>query len=107
VVTFCGAARDGVLYTIWWRYGRPGRRLIQPTVDEAELPATTTASLLPLYTIVFVLAFFRPFAGVILTPLLATFHLPSATFSPSADSLSACGRRERGRSCVHCRSRPG
>jgi uncharacterized membrane protein len=70
-----------VLYTVWWRYARTGRRLIAPTVDEAELRAIDRgfAPGLPLYTLVFVLAFFSPLAAVILTLVLAAFYLPSAT----------------------------
>jgi uncharacterized membrane protein len=69
-----------VLYTIWWRYARTGRRLIAPTVSEGELRAIDRgfAPGLPLYTLVFVLAFFRPLAAVILTLALAAFYLPSA-----------------------------
>jgi uncharacterized membrane protein len=70
-----------VLYTIWWRYARAGRRLIAPAVSEGELRAIDRgfAPGLPLYTLVFVLAFFSPLAAVILTLLLAAFYLPSAT----------------------------
>jgi uncharacterized membrane protein len=68
------------LYTIWWRYARAGRRLIAATVDEAELRAIDRgfAPGVPIYTIVFVLAFFSPLAAVILTLVLAAFYLPSA-----------------------------
>jgi uncharacterized membrane protein len=68
------------LYTIWWRYARDGRRLIAATVDDAELRAIDRgfAPGLPIYTIVFVLAFFSPLAAVILTLVLAAFYLPSA-----------------------------
>jgi uncharacterized membrane protein len=70
-----------VLYTIWWRYARAGRRLIAPTVSEGELRAIDRgfAPGPPLYTLVFVLAFVAPLAAVILTLLLAAFYLPSAT----------------------------
>ena len=69
------------LYTIWWRYARTGRRLIAPTVSESELRAIDRgfAPGPPLYALVFVLAFFRPLAAVILTLALAAFYLPSAT----------------------------
>ena len=69
------------LYTIWWRYARAGRRLIAPDVSEGDLRAIDRgfAPGLPLYTIVFVLAFFSPLAAVILTLVLAAFYLPSAT----------------------------
>jgi uncharacterized membrane protein len=70
-----------VLYTVWWRYARTGRRLIAPGVSEGELRAIDRgfAPGLPLYALVFVLAFFTPFTAVILTLLLAAFYLPSAT----------------------------
>lgn len=69
-----------VLYTIWWRYARTGRRLIAPDVAEAELRAIDRgfAPGLPLYLVVFLLAFFSPLAAVILTLALAAFYLPSA-----------------------------
>jgi uncharacterized membrane protein len=69
-----------VLYTIWWRYARSGRRLIAPTVSE-ELRAIDRgfAPGLPLYALVFALAFFSTLAAVILTLALAAFYLPSAT----------------------------
>ena len=69
------------LYTIWWRYARTGRRLIDPDVKEAELRAIDRgfAPGVPLYLVVLVLAFVSPLAAVILTLLLAAFYLPSAT----------------------------
>jgi uncharacterized membrane protein len=70
-----------VLFTIWWRYARTGRRLIAPAVSEGELRAIDRgfAPGLPLYALVFVLAFFSPLTAVILTLVLAAFYLPSAT----------------------------
>jgi uncharacterized membrane protein len=70
-----------VLYTLWWRYARTGRRLIAPTVQEAELRAIDRgfAPGLPLYAIVFALAFVSPLGAVIMTLVLAAFYLPSAT----------------------------
>jgi TMEM175 potassium channel family protein len=70
-----------VLYTVWWRYARTGRRLIAPGVSDGELRAIDRgfAPGLPLYALVVVLAFFTPLAAVILTLLLAAFYLPSAT----------------------------
>jgi uncharacterized membrane protein len=70
-----------VLYTVWWRYARTGRRLIAPSVDEVDLRAIDRgfAPGLPSYLAVFVLAFFSPLAAVILTLALAAFYLPSAT----------------------------
>jgi hypothetical protein len=70
-----------ILYTVWWRYARTGRRPIASNVDDAELRAIDRgfAPGLPIYTIVFVLPFFSPPAAVVLTLLLAAFYLPSAT----------------------------
>ena len=70
-----------LLYTVWWRYARTGRRLIAATASEAELRAIDRgfAPGLPAYVVVFVLAFFSPLAAVILTLVLAAFYLPSAT----------------------------
>ena len=70
-----------ILYTIWWRYARTGRRLISPSASEADLRAIDRAFApgLPSYTVVLVLAFFSPLAAVILTLVLAAFYLPSAT----------------------------
>jgi uncharacterized membrane protein len=69
-----------VLYTVWWRYARVGRRLIGAEVSEAELTANDRAFApgVPLYTVVFVLAFFSPLAAVSLTLALAAFYLPAA-----------------------------
>jgi hypothetical protein len=65
----------------WWLYARTGRRLIDPNVKEAELRAIDRgfAPGVPLYLVVFGLAFLSPLAAVILTLLLAAFYLPSAT----------------------------
>ena len=70
-----------VLFTIWWRYARTGRRLIAPAVSESELRAIDRgfAPGPPLYALVFVLALFTPLTAVILTLLLAAFYLPSST----------------------------
>jgi uncharacterized membrane protein len=70
-----------VLFTIWWRYARTDRKLISANASEADLRAIdrSFAPGLPLYSVVFVLAFFSPLAAVILTLALAAFYLPSAT----------------------------
>ncbi len=70
-----------VLYTLWWRYARAGRRLIAPGVEEAELRAIDRgfAPGLPAYLLVFGLAFVTPLGAVILTLALAAFYLPSST----------------------------
>jgi uncharacterized membrane protein len=77
-----------VIYTIWWRYARTGRRLIASTVSDDELRAIDRgfAPGPPLYAVVFVLAFFSPVAAVILTLVLAAFYLPSATLFASRKS---------------------
>jgi uncharacterized membrane protein len=77
-----------VLYTIWWRYARTGRRLIAPTVSDAALRAIDRgfAPGLPLHAIVFALAFVSPLAAVILTLALAAFYLPSATIFAERES---------------------
>ena len=69
-----------VLYNIWWRYARRGRRLIAEQVPDSELRAVDRAfdPGAPLYAIVFVVAIFSPLASVILTLVLAAFYLPSA-----------------------------
>ena len=69
------------LYTIWWCYARTGRRLIAPSASEPEPRAIDRGFSpgLPLYVIVFALAFFSPLAAVILSLALAAFYLPSAT----------------------------
>ena len=56
------------------------RRLIAQSASEAELHAIGRgfAPGLPLYLIVFVLAFFSPVAAVILALALTAFYLPSA-----------------------------
>jgi uncharacterized membrane protein len=79
------------IYTIWWGYARTGRRLIAPEVSDSELRAIdrSFAPGVPLYALVFVLAFFTPLAAVILTLALAAFYLPSAALFAERQMSSA------------------
>jgi uncharacterized membrane protein len=69
-----------VIYNIWWRYARHGRRLIADGVSDVQLGAVDRAFNpgLIAYGLVLVLAFISPLASVILTLLIAVFYLPSA-----------------------------
>ncbi|MGH2970689.1 MAG: TMEM175 family protein [Gaiellaceae bacterium] len=69
-----------LLHQVWWQYARRGRRLIGDGVPEAALKAVDRAYApgVPMYGIVFVIAFFSPLAAVILTFAIAAFYLPSA-----------------------------
>jgi uncharacterized membrane protein len=76
-----------LLYNIWWRYARRGRRLIAEDVPDSRLDAISRAfdPGVPLYLLVLVIAVFSPLASVVLTLLLAAFYIPSAAlFSRSA-----------------------
>ena len=69
-----------VLYNSWWRYASGGRRLIADGVPDSALRAISRAfdPGVPMYGIVFVVAFFSPLAAVLLTFAIAAFYLPSA-----------------------------
>ena len=69
-----------VIYNTWWRYASGGRRLIAESVSDSELRAVSRAfdPGVPMYTAVFVVAFFSPFAAVLMTFAIAAFYLPSA-----------------------------
>jgi TMEM175 potassium channel family protein len=69
-----------VVFNIWWHYARNGRRLIAADVPDSALRAVDRAFVpgVPLYAIVFGVAFVSPLASVILTLALAAFYLPSA-----------------------------
>ena len=56
------------------------RRLIAESVSDSELRAVSRAfdPGVPMYTAVFVVAFFSPFAAVLMTFAIAAFYLPSA-----------------------------
>jgi uncharacterized membrane protein len=69
-----------VIHQFWWQYARRNRRLIAERTPDSALEAVDRAYLLgvPMYGAVFVLAFFSPFAAVVLTFAIAAFYLPSA-----------------------------
>ena len=69
-----------IIYNAWWRYASTGRRLIGETVPDSTVRAITRAFNpgVPMYGLVFVVAFFSPLASVILTFAIAAFYLPSA-----------------------------
>ena len=68
------------MHLVYWRYARANRRLIAPTVSDAELRAVDRAYYpgVPMYATVFVVAIFSPLASVALTFAIAAFYLPSA-----------------------------
>jgi uncharacterized membrane protein len=68
------------LHQAWWRYARVNRRLIADRTPDSALRAVDRAYLpgVPLYGVVFVLAFFSPLASILLTFAIAAFYLPSA-----------------------------
>jgi uncharacterized membrane protein len=76
-----------LLYNVWWRYARGGRRLIRAAVPQSRLDAISRA-FDPgplLYLVVLVLAVFSPLASVLLTFILAAFYVPAgALFERSA-----------------------
>ena len=69
-----------VLYNLWWRYARTGRRLISDRVPDARLRAIDRAfdPGVPMYVACLVVAIFSPLAAVFLTFAIAAFYLPSA-----------------------------
>jgi len=69
-----------VVYNIWWRYARSGRRLIDEDVSDADLRAVDRAFNpgVPAYGLVLILALFSPLASIALTFALAAFYLPAA-----------------------------
>ena len=68
------------LHQVWWRYARRNRRLIAEDVPDAALRAVDRAYApgIPLYGIVFAVAFASPLAAVLITFAIAAFYLPSA-----------------------------
>jgi uncharacterized membrane protein len=68
-----------VLYNVWWRYARRGRRLIDESVPQSRIDAISRAfdPGVPLYVVVLVVAFVSPLASVVLTLLLAAFYVPA------------------------------
>jgi uncharacterized membrane protein len=69
-----------LLHLVWWEYARHNRRLIADETPDSALRAVDRAYLpgVPMYGLVFVVAFFSPLAAVILTLAIAAFYLPSA-----------------------------
>jgi len=69
-----------VVYNGWWRYASTGRRLIGEHVPDSTLRAITRAFNpgVPMYALIFVVAFVSPLGSVILTLAVAAFYLPSA-----------------------------
>jgi uncharacterized membrane protein len=68
------------LHLVWWRYARTDRRLIADDTPDSALRAVDRAYLpgVPMYGVVFVVAFFSPLAAVLITFAIAAFYLPSA-----------------------------
>jgi uncharacterized membrane protein len=68
------------LHLVWWQYARRGRRLIAESTPDSALRAVDRAYLpgVPLYGIVFLVAFFSPIATLSLTFAIAAFYLPAA-----------------------------
>ncbi len=69
-----------VIYNTWWRYASSDRRLVAEGVPDSALRAISRAFNpgVPMYTAVFVVAFFSPLTAVFLTFAIAAFYLPSA-----------------------------
>jgi uncharacterized membrane protein len=69
-----------IVYNTWWRYASYDRRLIRDDVPDSAVRAISRAFNpgVPMYTIVFLIAFASPLASVILTFAIAAFYLPSA-----------------------------
>jgi uncharacterized membrane protein len=68
------------LHLIWWKYARKDRRLVADETPDSALRAVDRAYLpgVPMYGLVFVVAFFSPLAAVLITFAIAAFYLPSA-----------------------------
>ena len=69
-----------MLYNVWWRYARTGRRLIADVIPDSRLRAIDRAfdPGVPMYVACLVVAIFSPLASVLLTFAIAAFYLPSA-----------------------------
>jgi uncharacterized membrane protein len=69
-----------IVYNIWWRYASYERRLIRDDVPDSAVRAISRAFNpgVPMYGVVFLIAFASPLASVILTFAIAAFYLPSA-----------------------------
>jgi uncharacterized membrane protein len=72
-------AAMALLYTIWWRYARTGRRLIAEAVPQSKVDAVSRAFApgILLYLAVLVVAVFSPLTSVVLTFLIAAFYVPA------------------------------
>jgi uncharacterized membrane protein len=69
-----------IVYNAWWRYASYDRRLIRDDVPDSGVRAISRAFNpgVPMYAVVFLIAFASPLASVILTFAIAAFYLPSA-----------------------------
>jgi uncharacterized membrane protein len=69
-----------IVYNLWWRYASGNRRLIREDVPDSTVRAISRAFNpgVPMYLVVFLIAFVSPLASVILTFAIAAFYLPSA-----------------------------
>jgi TMEM175 potassium channel family protein len=69
-----------MLHQVWWQYARRNRRLIADETPDAALRAVDRAYWpgVPMYGVVFLVAFFSPVAAVVITFAIAAFYLPSA-----------------------------
>ena len=69
-----------ILYNVWWRYARSGRRLIREGVPDRALRAIDRAFTpgVPMYVAAFLIAIWSPLASVVFTLAIAAFYLPSA-----------------------------
>jgi uncharacterized membrane protein len=69
-----------IVYNAWWRYASGGRRLIGESVPDSTVRAISRAFNpgIPMYSLVFLVAFLSPLASVALTFAIAAFYLPSA-----------------------------
>jgi uncharacterized membrane protein len=69
-----------ILHQVWWQYARRNRRLIADATPDSALRAVDRAYWpgVPMYGLVFVVAFFSPLAAVVITFAIAAFYLPSA-----------------------------
>lgn len=69
-----------ILHQLWWQYARRNRRLIADATPDSALRAVDRAYWpgVPMYGVVFVVAFFSPLAAVVITFAIAAFYLPSA-----------------------------
>ena len=69
-----------LVYNAWWRYASYDRRLIRDDVPDSTVLAISRAFNpgVPMYAVVFLIAFASPLASVILTFAIAAFYLPSA-----------------------------